>query len=94
MFSPLQISILKESYENRGKIGRRIFLRLYRDRKIKSLPVKIITQSLERLIRRGYIIGYCILKSDKIFIQDIKITALGVKAYELWWEKRQRKLPF
>lgn len=94
MFSPLQISILKECYENRGKVSRQIFLRLYRNKKIKSLPVKIITQSLERLIKRGYIIGYCILRSDKIFIKDIKITAVGIKAYELWWEKRQRKLPF
>lgn len=94
MLSTLQINILKECYENRGKINRRVFLRLYKDKKTKTTPVKIITQSLERLIRRGYIIGYCIRKSDKCFISDIKITALGKHAYESWWERRQTRLPF
>lgn len=94
MFSPLQINILKECYENRGKVSRRVFLKLYRDKKIKTAPVKIITQSLERLIHRGHIIGYGTLKSDKIFINDIKITPAGKHAYEKWWERRQKKLPF
>jgi len=94
MLSPLQVNILKECYENRGKINRRVFLQLYRDKKTKTPPVKIITQSLERLIRRGYIIGYCIHKSDKCFIENIKITTAGRSAYEDWWARRQRKLPF
>jgi len=94
MLSPLQISILKECYENRGKINRRVFLRLYKDKKTKTTPVKIITQSLERLICRGYISGYCVRKSDKCFIENIKITSAGIHAYEDWWARRQRKLPF
>ena len=94
MLSPLQLNILKECYENRGKIHRKIFLRLYRDRKTKTMPVKIITQSLERLIHRGYIVGYCVHKSYKYFIENIKITAVGARAYEDWWARRQRKLPF
>lgn len=94
MLSPLQVNILKECYENRGKIQRKVFLRLYRDKKIKTTPVKIITQSLERLIRRGYIIGYCVHKSDKCFIEQIKITTAGRHAYEGWWARRQNRLPF
>lgn len=94
MLSPLQRNILKECYENRGKINRRVFLKLYRDKKTKTTPVKIITQSLQRLIHRGLIIGYCTLKSDKFFIHDIKITVAGKNVYEAWWEKRQKKLPF
>lgn len=69
-------------------------MRLYKDKKIKTTPVKIITQSLERLIHRGYLVGYCLLKSDKCFIENIKITSAGVYAYEDWWARRQRKLPF
>jgi len=94
MLSPLQVNILKTTYENRGKIGRKIFLKLYRDKKTKTAPVKIITQSLERLINRGLIIGYCALKSGKCFIYDIKITPAGRREYEGWWERRQKKLPF
>ena len=94
MLSPLQINILKECYENRGKINRKVFLRLYRDRKIKTTPVKMITQSLERLVRRGFIIAYCMRKSEKCFIEGIKITAVGARAYENWWARRQRKMHF
>jgi len=94
MFSPLQVNILKECYENRGRVHRKVFLGIYRDKKIKTSPVKIITQCLERMIHRGYIIGYCVHKSDKCFIEHIKITGVGIKAYEDWWARRQRKLPF
>ena len=94
MLSPLQFGILKECYENRGKVNRRVFLRLYKDKKTKTTPVKIITQSLERLIGRGYVVAYCVLKTDKCFIENIKITHDGIAAYEDWWRKRQRKLPF
>jgi predicted MarR family transcription regulator len=93
MFSPLQVNILKEVYENRGRVSRRIFLSLFRNKKIKT-PVKIITQSLERLINRGLVIGYCTLKSGKCFIYDVKITSAGKRAYESWWKIRQKKLPF
>ncbi|MBU0546170.1 hypothetical protein KKA13_02850 [Patescibacteria group bacterium] len=94
MFSALQINILKECYENRRKIHRSVFLRFYRNKKTKTTPVKIITQSLDRLIGRGYIFGYCVHKSDKCYIENIKITPVGIRAYEDWWARRQRKLPF
>ncbi len=94
MLSPLQFGILKECYENRGKVQRRVFLKFFKDKKIRTTPVKIITQSLDRLIRRGFITAYCVLKTDKCFIESIKITGPGIKAYENWWTRRQRKLPF
>lgn len=94
MLSPLQVNILKECYENRGKINRKVFLRLYRDKKTKTTPVKIITQSLDRLIHRGLIVAYCVHKSDKCFIESIRITTSGRRVYEDWWERRQTKLPF
>ena len=69
-------------------------MRLYQDRKTKTTPVKIITQSLERLVHRGLIVAYCVHKSDKCFIESIKITTAGRYAYEDWWARRQRRLPF
>ena len=57
-----------------------------------SERVKIITQSLERLIARGLMVGYGVRTSEKWFIKEIRLTAQGKKeAKRVLGE--QQKLP-
>ena len=95
MFSPLQQYILAECYRQKeGKIERDPFAGFYTGKKIKEgAGVKIITQSLERLIDRGYLIGYGVRTPKKWYIKEVKITRDGIKAYENWQARKQRRLP-
>ena len=78
-----------------GKIGREKLEVFYLNQKNapgKQERIKIITQSLERLINRGLLVGYGIRTPEKWFIKEIKLTAWGQKeAKKLWGE--QQKLP-
>ncbi|HLC70100.1 MAG TPA: hypothetical protein VJH75_03595 [Patescibacteria group bacterium] len=95
MFSSLQQYILKECSEG-GKTERKNFGRFYGpDSKVKKTDrVKIITQSLERLMDRGYLIGYGIRTPKKWFIKEVKITREGIKQWNKYLSRRQKKLPF
>lgn len=42
--------------------------------------VKIITQSIERLIKRDLVVGFGEITSEKQFIKEIKITSEGRRA--------------
>ncbi len=95
MFSPLQQYILAECYRHKGdRVDREPFMNFYTQKKVKvGQGVKVITQSLERLIDRGYMVGYGIRTPKKWFIKELKITREGVKAYEEWQARNQKKLP-
>jgi len=95
MLSPLQRYILEKCCVG-GKVDRRIFLRFYPEKSaVKAkLRVPIITQSLERLIDRGMLVGYGMRTPCKWFITDVKITSLGKRKWSEWLLSKQAKLPW
>lgn len=95
MFSSLQQRILEECYRRREQIGRQNFAGFYSpDSKVKPEDrTKIITQSLERLIDRGFLVGYGVRTPKKWFIREVRITRLGLKQWEKFLERNQKKLP-
>lgn len=83
VLSALQQYILREAYAWRGpKFPRKVLLRYY-DR-VKRKPSSddmqnSMTKSLERLIDRGYLIGYGRRTPAKWFIEEVKLTPIGRK---------------
>lgn len=94
MFSPLQQYILAECYARREKVDRKFFQQFYSTK--ASIPVthqvEIITRSLERLIGRGFLVGYGIRTPQKWFIREVKITPLGRRGWKAWLARRQTAL--
>jgi hypothetical protein len=95
MLSSLQENILKKCYGQKGGVNRKYFAEFYgpMSEVKKTDRVKIITQSLERLIDRGLMTGYGIRTPKKWFIKEVKLTSLGRKELEKWLNRKQRKLP-
>lgn len=95
MFSSLQQRILEECFRRREQVNRQRFTVFYgTDSKVKlSDRTKIITQSLERLIDRGFLVGYGVRTPKKWFIKEVRITRLGIKQWEKFLERKQKKLP-
>ncbi len=95
--SDLQKYILKKTLVySKTKLARSVFVDFYKKKKsvpAKEMQVKIITQSLERLIEKGLIIGYGHKTPEKYFITDIKLTLQGKKIAKSLFGK-QIKLPF
>ncbi len=95
--SNLQKYILREVWDARkAKIGRSKFVKFYESQKnapAKELQTKIITQSIERLIDKGLLIGFGERTKFKWFIKEVKFTSLGKKeAKKLLGE--QAEFPF
>jgi len=81
--SCLQKYILLSGYGEKGKFSRGRLLKFYD--KVKRKPkkedqVNIITKSLERLIDKGFLIGYGVRTPKKWFIKEIKLTTTGRRA--------------
>ena len=96
MFSPLKQYILEGCYlKKENRINRDLFVDFYGDDSPIKPPArtKIITQSLERLIDRGLMVGYGVRTPKKWFINEVRITRLGVKQWEKFLERNQKKLP-
>lgn len=95
-FSHLQKYILKKCYQGRGKINReglKIFYQTQKKVPAEEKRVKIITQSLERLIDREQLIGYGMRTPHKWFIKEIKLTPKGRRtAKKLMGEQQQLPL--
>ena len=89
MLSKLQQYILEECLTRGGSVGRRIFDNAQQGQHTK----KVITQSIERLIGRGLLIGYGIKTKAKLFIDKVKITAAGRRQVQQLRDSRQTKLP-
>lgn len=80
--SNLQKYILRQCYNMRGyRINREVLLDFYqKDAKSKKeLRTKIITQSIESLIDREFLVGYGLRTPHKWFITEIKLTEKGLK---------------
>lgn len=95
--SKLQRFILRKGYlTGRSKVIRQVFMSYYEHLKnppTSKLQVNIITQSLERLIDKGLVVGYGKKTQEKLFIDSIQLTAKGKKvAKELL--SKQTPLPF
>jgi hypothetical protein len=95
--SDLQRFIIKKAYlKGKGRVPRILFVDFYN--RIKGAPTKkmqinIITQSLERLIEKGLIVGYGKKTQEKLFIETIQLTALGKRIVKEIL-KKQTPLPF
>ncbi len=64
------------------RLDRSLFLQFYqKQQRVPTLSkqVKIITQSLERLIDKGLIVGFGHKTKEKYFIKEVKLTATGKK---------------
>ncbi len=95
--SKLQRYILKKAYlSGRVKVSRQVFMTYYEHLKsapTSKLQVNIITQSLERLIDKGLVVGYGKKTQEKLFIEVIQLTAKGKKTAKEFLSK-QTTLPF
>jgi hypothetical protein len=95
--SKLQRFILRKAYlSGRAKVTRQVFFAYYEHLKNAPKPklqVQIITQSLERLIEKGLVIGYGKKTQEKLFIDFIQLTAKGKKIVKELLSK-QTPLPF
>ena len=96
MLSPLQRYVLLKCYNQKGgKMKRDVFVGFYNGKKVKKHDqVNTVTKSLERMIKRGLLVGYGMRTAERWFIKELKITRTGIKVWERWLVERQRKLPF
>ena len=95
--SSLQQHILLKCWRKGGRVERNKFGGFYLSKSKKpnkNHQEKIIAQSLERLINRGFLIGYGRRTAYKWFITYVKLTKKGCLAIQSILKQRQRKLPF
>jgi hypothetical protein len=83
-------------YAEKDKFSRGKILHFYD--KQKRLPkledrVNIVTKSLERLIDKGFLVGYGVRTPKKWFIKEIKLTVAGRKMAKSL-QGKQAPLPF
>jgi hypothetical protein len=94
--SALQKYILLQSFDAKNKLDRQVLLGFYgfgKKKAKKEIMVNSITTSIERLIKKGLIVGFGEVTKEKIYIQKIKLTPSGrVLARKALGE--QKKLPF
>lgn len=77
--SKLQRFILETAFVRSGKVPRRLFDGFYAkdSRVLPTLRVKIITKTMERLIEKGFLVGYGIRTAEKWYIKDVRLTPEG-----------------
>ncbi|MFH1890809.1 MAG: hypothetical protein ABIJ91_04585 [Candidatus Kuenenbacteria bacterium] len=90
--SALQSYILLECLNAKGgRINRQILANYYQKKGKKPSAdniVKIITESMKRLINREFLIGYGMRTPHKWFVREIHLTAKGKKlAFKLQGEQ-------
>ena len=96
MLSRIQQFILEECKEQGANCSRSFIDKSYTASKSKAQQEnfkKIITQSIERLIDRGLLVGYGMKTKEKLFITKIRLTAAGARAVRKLRASRQKKLP-
>ncbi|MCX6744437.1 MAG: hypothetical protein NTX82_02845 [Candidatus Parcubacteria bacterium] len=93
--SSLQKYILLQSFDSKNKLDRKVLLGFYGSSKKKlnrDIMVNSITNSIERLIKKGLIVGFGEITKEKIYINKIRLTKEGrVLAKKALGE--QRRLP-
>lgn len=96
MLSYIQQFILEECFEQKGNCSRALIDKNYSASKSKASEEnfkKIITQSIERLIDRGLIVGYGMKTKEKLFITKIRLTSSGKREILEIRKHKQKKLP-
>ncbi|MFH1098668.1 MAG: hypothetical protein V1723_01985 [Candidatus Uhrbacteria bacterium] len=89
--SKLQKAILRLCYSLRGRVERDRFYRLNEREVTKARNVvDVITKTLERLISRGFLVGYGIRTAEKWFIKGVRLTPLGRKVARIVAGEQQR----
>jgi len=77
--SRLQNFILTKSLLNEST-KKSVFVNFYKDKKVKPRDLeKIITSSINKLIKRDLVIAHCKKTKEKIFIEHIVLTNHGKK---------------
>jgi dihydropteroate synthase len=77
--SKLQNFILTKSLLS-DSTNKNIFSNFYKDKKVKPRDMeKIITSSINKLIKRDLVIAHCKKTREKIFIESVNLTARGKK---------------
>jgi len=75
--SKLQNFILRKSLLN-TETKKSVFAGFYKDKKVKPRDIeKIITSSINKLIKRNLLIAYCKKTKEKIFIERVTLTPKG-----------------
>jgi len=80
--SKLQKYIILQGFDARNKLDRKgllSFYNVYKKKPSKEIMVNSITNSIERLIRKGLLVGFGELTKEKTFIQKIRLTLSGKK---------------
>lgn len=78
--SILQKYILLQCFDSKNKLDRKVLLGFYGSGKKKSnrdIMVNSVTNSIERLIRKGLIVGFGEITKEKVFINKIRLTREG-----------------
>ncbi len=93
--SKLQKHIILQGFDAKNKLDRKGLLNFYHAYKKKpdqEIMVNSITNSIERLIKKGLLVGFGEITKEKTYIQKIKLTPSGRKvAKKLLGE--QKRLP-
>lgn len=76
--SALQKYILRECVQSlKPRLNRRTFNEFYKRRPAPRSVAESVTASLERLIDKGFLIGFGRRTPKKWFIEEVKLTPLG-----------------
>lgn len=83
--SDLQKYILASCHGAGGRCGRKRMITYYETRKKPSHKdqVDAVTKTLERLIDRGFLVGYGVRTPKKWYIKDVRLTLAGRKIVRL-----------
>ncbi|HNV96967.1 MAG TPA: hypothetical protein PKL13_01460 [bacterium] len=77
--SRLQTFILTKSLSN-DITNKSVFADFYKDKKVKPRDTeKIISSSINKLIKRDLVIAHCKKTKEKLFIECINLTSSGKK---------------
>lgn len=94
--SKLQKYILLQGFNRKNRLDRKVLLDFYhlaQNKPTQQIMVNSITSSLERLIKKGLIVGFGEITKEKIFIKKIQLTRQGIATAKKCLGE-QKKLPF
>jgi hypothetical protein len=93
--SKLQKYIILQGFDAKNKLDRKgllDFYNAYKKKPSKEIMVNSITNSLERLIKKGLLVGFGELTKEKTYIQKIRLTTDGRKVGKKLFGE-QKRLP-
>ena len=96
MLSYIQQFIIEECMDQSGNCSRVLIDKNYKSSKSIAKQEnfrKIITQSIERLIDRGLLVGYGMKTKEKLFITKIRLTSIGKREALEIRKHKQKRLP-